>query len=98
MSRSPSPSFSTESYYSYSEESEGESFPEKPLLEIGGYHDSVEPPPTEEEAPEYLEQLPLAEGKEQILLFFFFWGGRHWRLVCLPCYEIQKFSQYEWRE
>ena len=54
MSRSPSPSFSTESYYNYSEESEGECFPEKPLLEIGGYDDSVEPPPTEEEAAEYL--------------------------------------------
>ena len=36
MSHSPSPSASSESYYSYSDESEPESFPEKPLLEIGG--------------------------------------------------------------
>ena len=96
MSRSPSPSFSSESYYSYSEESEPESFPEKPLLGIGGYDDSVEPPPTEEEASKYLEQLALEEGQEQILHFFR--GGRHRRLVCLPCYEIQKLSQYESRE
>ena len=68
MSRSPSPSSSSESYYSYSEESELEIFPEKPLLEIGGYDDSVEPVPTEEEAAEYLEQLALEEEEEQILL------------------------------
>ena len=42
MSRSPSPSASSESYYSYSEESEPESSPEQPLLEIGGYDDSME--------------------------------------------------------
>ena len=94
MSRSPS--FSNESYYSYSEESEPESFPEKLLPGIGGYDDSAEPPPTEEEAAEYLEQLALEEEQEQILLFFR--GGRHRRLVCLPCYEIQKLSQYESRE
>ncbi|XP_067025861.1 uncharacterized protein [Acropora muricata] len=68
MSRSPSPSSSSESYYGYSEESEPESFPEKPLLEIGGYDDSVEPVPTEEEAAEYLEQLALEEEEEQTLL------------------------------
>ena len=66
MSRSPSPSSSSVSYYSYSEESEPESFPEKPLLGIGGYDDSVEPVPTEEEATEYLEQLAFEEEKEQI--------------------------------
>ena len=70
MSCSPSPSFSSESYYSYSKESEPESFPEEPLLGIGGYDDSVEPPPTEEEASKYLEQLALEEGQEQILHFF----------------------------
>ena len=68
MSRSPSPSSSSESYYGYSEESEPESFPEKPLLEIGGYDYSVEPVPTEEEAAEYLEQLALEEEEEQTLL------------------------------
>ena len=68
MSRSPSPSSSSESYYGYSEESELESFPEKPLLEIGRYDDSVEPVPTEEEAAEYLEQLALEEEEEQTLL------------------------------
>ena len=49
-SPSPSPSSSSESYHGYREESEAESFPEKPWLEIGGYDDSVE-------AAEYLEQL-----------------------------------------
>ncbi|XP_074621044.1 uncharacterized protein LOC141879670 [Acropora palmata] len=68
MSRSPSPSSSSESYYGYSEESELESFPEKLLLEIGRYDDSVEPVPTEEEAAEYLEQLALEEEEEQTLL------------------------------
>ena len=28
----------------------------------------------------------------------FFWGGRHRRLVCVPCYEIQNLSQYKSRE
>ena len=55
MSRSPLPSSSSESYHGYSEEGEPESFPEKALLEIGGYDDSVEPVPTEEQAAEYLE-------------------------------------------
>ena len=71
MSHSPSPSSLNESYYSYSEESEPESFPEKPLLKKGGYDDSVEPVPTEEEAAEYLEQLALEEEEEQILLSHF---------------------------
>ena len=48
MSRSPSLSSSSESYSSYSEESEPDSFPEKPLLEIGVYYDTVESVPTEE--------------------------------------------------
>ena len=43
MSRSPSPSASSKSYYIYSEESEPESSPEKPLLVIGGCDDSLEP-------------------------------------------------------
>ncbi|XP_067025620.1 uncharacterized protein [Acropora muricata] len=70
MSRSPSPSSSSSSerYNAYSEESEPESFPEKLLLEIGRYDDSVEPVPTEEEAAEYLEQLALEEEEEQTLL------------------------------
>ena len=68
MFRSPSPSSSSESYYGYSEESEPESFPEKPLLEIGRYDDSVEPVPTKEEAAEYHEQLALEEEEEQTLL------------------------------
>ena len=41
MSRSPSLSSSSESFYSYSEESEPDSFPEKPLLEMGRYYDTV---------------------------------------------------------
>ena len=90
MSRSPSPSSSSESYYGYSEESELESFPEKPLLEIGRYDDSVEPVPTEEEAAEYLEQLALED-----FIKSFFRGGRHQRLVCIPCYEIQKLTNRE---
>ena len=57
MSRPPSLSSSSESFYSYSEESEPDSFPEKPLLEIGGYYDTVETVPTEKEVAEYLEQL-----------------------------------------
>ncbi|PFX32641.1 uncharacterized protein LOC111320004 [Stylophora pistillata] len=67
MSHSPSPLSSSESYYSHGE-SEPKSFPEKPLLEIGGYDDSVEPVPTEEDAALYLEQLALEEEDEQILL------------------------------
>ena len=57
MSHSPSLSSSSESYYSYSEESKPDSFPEKPLLEIRIYYDTMESDPTEEEAAEYLEQL-----------------------------------------
>ena len=57
MSRSLSLSSSSDSYCSYSEESEPDSFPEKPLLEIGGYYDTVETVPTEKEVAEYLEQL-----------------------------------------
>ena len=72
MSRSPSLLSSSESYYSYSEESKPDSFPEKPLLEIGVYYDTVELVPTEEEAAEYLEQLAFEEGEEQILLSCFF--------------------------
>ena len=68
MSRSPSPLSSSESNYSYREESESESVPEKYLLEVGGYDDSVQPIPTEEEAAEYLEPLALEEEEEQILL------------------------------
>ena len=37
-------------------------------IEIGGYSDSVEPVPTEEEAAEYLEQLASEEEEGQILL------------------------------
>ena len=66
MSRSPSPSSSSERYCIYNEESGPESFPEKPLLEIGGYDDTVEPVPTEEEAAEYFEQLSFEEEEEQI--------------------------------
>ena len=76
MSRSPSLSSSSESYYNYSEESKPDSFPEKLLLEIGAYYNTVEFVPTEEEAAEYLEQLAFEEEEEQILLscFFFFFG------------------------
>ena len=92
MSRTPSLSSSSESYYSYSEESKPDSFPEKPLLERGVYYDTVESVPTEEEAAEYLEQLAFEEEEEQILLSsFFFRGRRHRRLICFPCYEIQSF-------
>ena len=70
MSRTPSLSSSSESYYSYSEESKSDSFPEKPLLEIGVYYDTVESVPTEEEGAEYLEQLAFEEEEEQKLLFF----------------------------
>ena len=56
MPRSLSLSSSSDSYYS-EEESEPDSLPEKPLLEIGGYYDTVETVPTEKEAAEYLEQL-----------------------------------------
>ena len=38
------------------------------MLEIGGYDDSVEPVPTEEEAAEYLEHLAFKVEEEQILL------------------------------
>ena len=76
MSRSPSLSFSRESYNSYSEESQRDSFPEKPLLEIGGHYDTVEPVPIEEEAAEYLEQLAFEEEEEQILLSCFFSGRK----------------------
>ena len=47
---------------------------------------------TEEEAAEYLEQLAFEEEEEQILRScFFFRRGRHHRLLCFPCYEIQSF-------
>jgi len=92
MSHSPLPSSLRESYYSYSGESEPESFPKKTLLEIGGYDDSVEPVSTKEEAVEYLKQLAFEEEEEQILLSRFFRGGRHQRLVCFLCYEIQTFD------
>ena len=71
MSHSPSLSSSSESYYSYSEESKPDSFPEKPLLEIGIYYDTMESDPTEEEAAEYLEQLAFEEEEEQVFSFFF---------------------------
>ena len=52
----------------------------------------MESVPTEEEAAEYLEQLAFGDEEEQILLScFFFRGGRHRRLVCFLCYEIQSF-------
>ena len=38
------------------------------MLEIGGYDDSVEPVPTEEEAAEYLEHRAFKVEEEQILL------------------------------
>lgn len=38
------------------------------MLEIGGYDDSEEPVPTEDEAAEYLEHLAFKVEKEQILL------------------------------
>ena len=76
MSRSPSLSSSSKSYSSYSEESKPDSFPEKPLLEIGVYYDTVESVPTEEEAAEYLEQLAFEDEKEQILLSYFFFPLR----------------------
>ena len=41
MSRSPSLSSSSESFYSYSEESEPDSFPEKASLKMGRYYDTV---------------------------------------------------------
>ena len=66
MPRSPSLSSSSESYYSYSEESEPDRFPKKPLLEIGVYYDTVEPVPIGEEAAEYLEQLAFEKEEEQI--------------------------------
>ena len=75
MSRSPSLSSSSESYYSYSKESKSDSFPENPLLEIGLYYDTGESVPTEEEAAEYLEQLSFEEEEEQILLSCFFFFG-----------------------
>lgn len=68
MSRSPSYSSPSESSNSYSEESESENLPEKLLVDEGGYDDSLEPVPTEEEAAEYLSQLALEEEEEQILL------------------------------
>ena len=62
MSRSPSLSSSSKSYYySYREESKPDSSPKKPLLEIGVYYDTVESVSTEEEAAEYLEQLAFEE-------------------------------------
>ena len=98
-SPSPSPSSSSESYYGYSEESEPESFPEKPLLEIGGYDDTVEPVPTEEELSCRISWAAcLGRGGRADFIKSFFRGGRHQRLVCSPCYEIQKLSQYESRE
>ena len=92
MSRSPSPSSSSESLYGYSEESEQESFPEKPLLEIGRYDDSVEPVPTEYRIP---WAACLGRGGKADLIKSFFRGGRHQRLVCIPCYEIQKLTNRE---
>ena len=76
MSLSPSLSSSSKSYYSYSEESEPDSFSEKPLLEIGRYYDAVEPVPTKEEAAEDVEQLAFEEEEEQILLNCFFPGRK----------------------
>jgi len=74
MSLSPSLSSSSESYYSYSEESEPDSVSEKLLLEIGRYYDTVEPVPTKEEAAEDVKQLAFEEEEEQILLNCFFPG------------------------
>ncbi|XP_067028184.1 uncharacterized protein [Acropora muricata] len=90
MSRSPSPSSSSESYYGYSEESEPESFPEKPLLEIGRYDDSVEPVPTKEEAAEYLEQLALEEEEEQTLLSRF--SGEE-DIRCQCCMDMDRCTE-----
>ena len=67
MSHSPSLSSSSKSYYSYSEESKPDSFPEKPSLEIGIYYDTMESDPTEEEAAEY---LAFEEEEEQVFCFF----------------------------
>ena len=49
----------------------------------------MESVPTEEEAAEYLEHLAFEEEKEQILLSFFFQGGRYRILVCFR--ELQSF-------
>ena len=65
MSRLPSLSSSSESYYSESEKSKPDSFPEKPLLEIGVYYDTVESVPTEEEAAEYLVQMALKRRRSE---------------------------------
>ena len=91
MSRSPSLSSSRESYYSYSEVNQTDSFSEKPLLEIGVYYDTVESVPTEEEPAEYLEQLAFEEEEEQILLSFFFPGRKISEIGMFSCYEIQSF-------
>ena len=54
----------------------------------------MESVPTEEEAAEYLKQLVFEEEEQQISQScFFFRGGRHRRLVCFPCYEIQKYDR-----
>ena len=47
---------------------------------------------TEEEAAEYLEQLPFEEEEEQILLScFFFLGRKMSEIGMFACYEIQSF-------
>ena len=99
MSRTPSLSSSSESYYSYSEESKPDSFPEKPLLERGVYYDTVESVPTEEEAAEYLEQLAFEKEEEQILLkLLFFPGKKTSEISMFSVLWNTKLSQQESRE
>ena len=53
----------------------------------------MESVPTEEEAAEYLEQLPFEEEKEHILLSCccFFPGRKMSEIGMFACYEIQSF-------
>ena len=98
MSRSPSLSSSSESYYSYSKESKPDSFPENPLLEIGLYYDTGESVPTEEEAAEYPEQLSFEEEEEQILLSCFFSARKTSEIGMFSVLWNTKLSQQESRE
>ena len=84
MSRSRSASSSSESYYSYSEESKPDSFL-KSRCSKQAYtnYDTVKSVPTEEEAAEYLEQLAFEEEEEQI----YFLTRPKWTKV-LKCFFI----------
>ena len=71
FSRSPSLSSSSESYFSYSQESKPDSFPEKPLLEIGVYYDLWSRFRPKKKLQNILSRFPLRGGRANFTKLFF---------------------------